>query len=326
MSTKDLDQDRWTCRLRFSVPPDTRFKGDWKTLPFDLSEELRAELWALHAETVGEATEFALLVEGFRSYDAVTESAPVLISALKRALVGQSVGINVGDRKSLPGTITKYGREMIEKKLGLPIRAERLGLHVYRVDAKPRYLGMSATATIRRDLKPIIDGFRAGLDQAPLTAAETIAVELYSSAQFMKDADARFLLSFLAVEALAEQLSRNQTAQEHVDALIQLTRDHKGLEDSDRASMMGSLRWLKLESIRQAGLRTVSRIEGVKFDEMDAAEVYDAAYEIRNALVHPSEQLPNRADVARIGGYLSKLVQCLLELAGGGAAARTGGA
>ena len=49
------------------------------------------------------------------------------------------------------------------------------------------------------------------------------------------------------------------------DGLIRLTSANEDLTKSDRVSMLGNLRWLKQESIRQAGLRFCKALGEVEF-------------------------------------------------------------
>ena len=117
----------------------------------------------------------------------------------------------------------------------------------------------------------------------------------------------------MAFESLAEQSDRDEAAHNHVAHVIELTRDCPVLRDSDRHSMMGALGWLRVESIRQAGLRLCEDLGPVDLSGVWPADLYNQAYDIRNGLAHPSGRLPPRREVSALVSPLEKLVQAALN-------------
>jgi hypothetical protein len=199
---------------------------------------------------------------------------------------------------------------MMERRLGQPATQEYLGVHIYKVGERPRYVGFSATARVGRSADRLAANLASFAGLGPLTPAEAIAYELFNTAQSVStSADARFLLLFMALEALIEQRQRPAEARRLVDEFEELARDRAELADADRRSIVGSLRWLKQESIRQAGLRFCRELGEVEFDGWQPEALYEACYDARNGLTHPSDELPAWSHVSGLLAPLHRLVQ-----------------
>ncbi len=126
----------------------------------------------------------------------------------------------------------------------------------------------------------------------------------------------------MAIETMIEPRLREATVVQHVDRLIAETRD-ASLPDGEIASIVTSLRWLRNESIGQAGRRLVRRLGDRKYDGEGASKFFTGCYEMRSALVHGrSDHLAPRAIGSRaaslelfVGDLLSLELLNSLELA-----------
>jgi hypothetical protein len=116
---------------------------------------------------------------------------------------------------------------------------------------------------------------------------ESLAFELYNESFFEKSPRARFLALVIAVEALLDPKPRGSTAAEHVQQLIDMTNASENLTESERNSIVSSLRSLRNESIAHAG-RTMaqSRLAPREYMGMSAQNFFRHCYALRSKMVH----------------------------------------
>lgn len=77
---------------------------------------------------------------------------------------------------------------------------------------------------------------------------------LFNSSFFRPGTDARFLLLTMAIEALIEPAQKSSEAMQLVDGFIEQTKK-SAVQRSEKDSLIGSLKWLRDESITKAGQR-----------------------------------------------------------------------
>lgn len=116
----------------------------------------------------------------------------------------------------------------------------------------------------------------------------------------------------MTVEALLDPLPRSLEAQTHVDTLIELTRK-SAISKEEKESMLGSLRWLRCESINQAGKRMVTmRLGSQTYGERSAPSFFTFFYQMRSNLVHGNLPFPTLEEVGNVTGTLEVFVADLL--------------
>lgn len=269
-------------------------------------------LSAIESESLYKTSDFTIQVDGLATWESAQESAPVFEAALKRALVSTGVGGDLGER-SASSFLTEYGCRYFAEKLGVPVvEHDRLGAHVYEVGSRPKYVGFKADPRIGRSTDRLGEEFIRSCGLGPLNPRQKVAFDLFSTSQFLPEADGRFLLLFMALEALVELQPRDEAAQTLVDELEGITRDALGLGDADRSSILGSLGWLRKESIRQGGLRVCRELGDCEIDGWAPSDLYNESYRVRNGLTHPRGSLPTREAVSNLIGPLQKLVQAMM--------------
>jgi hypothetical protein len=88
------------------------------------------------------------------------------------------------------------------------------------------------------------------------------------------------------VEALLTPASRPACAQALVDRLV-ATVEEASIENSIKASMAGSLEWLRQQSIGQAGRELAnSLLSGKTYSNQSAGAFFQSCYEHRSNIVH----------------------------------------
>jgi hypothetical protein len=306
-----VDHNRYALRIRFRLPPDERINSDATDLDLGSIEE-SLEVRLVTSETgqgIGSTAELSLHIIGFETTTAAEDAGPRFEGALKRALMAIGIGGDFGARTP-QGVVTPAGLDLVEKQLGEPAAQEHLGVHIYKVGARPRYVGFSATPTVRRSVDRFVENLSTFAALDSLTPAQEIAYELFNTAQFVSSsADARFLLLFMSLEALIEQQQRPTEVGRLVDQYVELAEAREDLPDGDRRSIIGSLRWLRQESIRQAGLRFCAELGDIDVDGWKPRDLYNECYDVRNGLTHPVGELPTWNEVSNLVGPLHRLVQ-----------------
>jgi hypothetical protein len=146
-----------------------------------------------------------------------------------------------------------------------------------------------------------------------MSEREHLAYDLYSASFFQPIADGRFLMLMMALETLIEQQPRSTEVATFVDQLITLTRN-AGLPANEIKSILGSLEWLFVESVSQAGRRLVSSLGERRYMDELPAKFFTRCYDIRSKLVHGSHPRPERAEVDLRAATLEIFVGHLLGL------------
>ena len=213
-------------------------------------------------EPIKEAEHLALIGLGYASsleaHNAGTFFETVIMVALARVRVGADFGY-----RAAKGLFTTEGLKWLEQQHGQRVLNDAHGLMVYATEPKPRFALSQAKMLRGASRDSFLAAFEAATHAKPsFSERERLAFSLFNASFFQPTADSRFLLLVMAVEALIEPFPRSQESQDHVKSLIAATQIAP-ISPADRDSMLGTLRWLKKESINQAGKRLVaSRLSG----------------------------------------------------------------
>jgi len=98
---------------------------------------------------------------------------------------------------------------------------------------------------------------------------------------------------------------------EQVDELIRLTREADMPED-DKESIVGSLRHLTNESLRQAGRRLATTLGDRTYLRLEPKEFFVKCYDLRSRVVHGATPFPTREEVGPFAATLEVFVADLL--------------
>jgi len=264
--------------------------------------------------TILKATQLALTGEGYASEAEAQRAGEKYQSALMIALARHRIGADFGLRAP-KGFITNYGLAMLQQQFGQRVLNSVHGLMVYAAEPKPRFALVNASPV--RGVNP--ERFRAAFSAAvaarpELSERETVAFSLFNASFFRQSADSRFLLLMMAIEALLDLRPRSDAARAHVESLIALT-ETAALAESERASMLGALRWLANESISQAGRHLSAERLGERiYMDLPSPKFFTYCYGLRSALVHGRIPYPTFDEVASTVGQLEVFVADLLTV------------
>lgn len=148
--------------------------------------------------------------------------------------------------------------------------------------------------------------------ERPPEPREEVAFALYGQSFAAPDPDSRFLLLMTAIEVLIDQKERPSDVLDHVNDMVRLT-EASGITENEKRSILGSLSWLRTESIGQAGRRLAATLEPKCYGDLPAVKFFSDCYTVRSLLVHGMLPLPSREQTNALGGELTRFVGDLLS-------------
>ena len=319
MSSNPID---YTLRVRFRIPAGHRIGVD--AAKFVMTLRSGRELVLCSAETgknIKEAEWLALESSGWESAEAAEAAAIPLMDTLRRSLILHMIAVDLGCRKNIGGGgLAPSVVERMQEAAGEPVQilSQVHGPMVYPTSPSPMFIKFVATGSAVLQAERWKRSFLLAFDcSQPLSERERTAFDLFSaSRQVTESADAKFLLLFATFESLLEPEERPKWAVEHVESLIALTRKIDVEDDADQSekdSLLGTLRWLRNYSIRNAGRKLVrERLAGRTYLGRPAEDLFRACYELRNRLAHGASNYPEHEEVSRLVAGLDHLVADLL--------------
>lgn len=190
------------------------------------------------------------------------------------------------------------------------------GLTVYPETPTPDFLEMSMHLSTNSGLVKLLfsDVFEKNYKlNWQLNDRESLACALYGAAQIEVSTRAKLLLLVSVVESLIESEERDTQALEHVERLIELTKQSE-LAQSAKESLLGSLKWLRCESINHMGKLLVRHHLGEKeYGGKKAQQFFRDCYSIRSDLLHTGKSDVEENMLPTVVSNLNELVQDLLE-------------
>ncbi len=248
---------------------------------------------------------WCFLVRGTRQADARAAGLRWR-SFTERALARVNVGADFGDRAPGSYKAPEY-LEMLRQQWGVErVISDEHGLMVCEAEPWPKFARSSLDAVVGRPAPRLVKAIeRAEEIEISISERERTAFELYSGSLFVALlADARFLMLMMAMETLIDQEPRSAAATAHVERLIQETKD-SDLSKDEITSLLGSLEYLRYESISRAGRRLAQRLGDRRYGEPKESPVkfFGGCYELRSKLAHGHLPRPSFSEVnGRVAG------------------------
>ena len=179
----------------------------------------------------------------------------------------------------------------------IPTKFARLGNAQMRHGiSSPRFTRI-LTAILERDVR--------------LSEREELALELYHASHFEELERSRFLTLMIAIEALLDPKERDSPALELVATFLKSVAEASELDALTKASLLGSLQFLRRDSISQTG-RALSRerLGDRLYEGMRSDKFFTHCYEIRSDIVHRGHVRDKRSGLPT--GELDRFVSDLL--------------
>lgn len=313
--TRLSNNSNYCFRIRFHLPPTVRIHVDaleWILVSPENGPAI--VLRASDAETIQDASILLLIGRSFPSADNAEKQGLQWRAVLERAFAEKSIGADFGDRAPR-GAWTNAGLQMLEAQTQNRVLNDFHGLMTYECEPRPRFVRAGPiTPIVGKNGQDLFDAIHATREEAPTpNPVISLAFDLFSASFFQgSSADARFLMLMMALETLLDPQPRSLKAREHVERLIQLTKE-SGLPDREVNSLVGSLNWLRNESIQSAGRRLAAKLGDKTYMDQSPTVFFITCYELRGRLVHGSSPRPRRQQVDPIAANLERFVGELLR-------------
>jgi len=234
---------------------------------------------------------FSISGRGFLSEHEAQRAASAVRHALLLYATRKQRGIDLGQDSLKAFAISPYGKELLASSLGASaIMEDHLGITVFPSEPKPTFVRMNMSSLVSTPVSHLIGELTdtIGCYFFATTKAE-IAAELYSLSHFTGRAVARFLILFIALEALIELHPRSSEAQAHVDSLIACTRASQ-LAQPEKDAICSTLSFQKAESIATGGRRLANCLStDATYDSLSPPDFFAKIYGVRNGLVHKGQ-------------------------------------
>jgi hypothetical protein len=303
-------------RISLVLPQREGFQGDQPILTLDVPGFPRtATLTASGASTIAEATDLSLVSSGWPTEEAARYAGENMRQALMLSLARLGTGADFGAR-ARQGGFTEAGLQWIKQMFG----AERVlqhvhGLMVFETNPEPRFVSMRANGKRLMQPERLVRVLAYAVEHPrELSDKERLSLDLYNASFFAHSAEARLITLAMAVEALLDPQPRPEAAINHVDRMIAETEHVPGLGGSERASLLGSLRWMRQESINQAGRRLArERLGEREYMGRAAPEFFSFFYDLRSRLVHGVHPAPSQAEIDATAAGIEVFVSHLLS-------------
>jgi hypothetical protein len=303
-------------RIRFHLDPGSRIGSAEAKLAFPPKRE-GEEVVLQGAEVEKPISENDVLLVHGRPYSSEEEASHAgveWVGLIKKAFARRNLGADFGDR-SPQGFVTEHGLKLFEQQGGgRKVVNDVHGLMVYE-EPRPLFVRVGPAKGIKslqeeRLLQAIAVAVELG---AVMTERDQFAYDLYSASTNESSADARLALLMMAVETMLDPEPRSEEVRAHIDHLVAETKA-SGLPDSEIRSILGTLRWLYRESIRRAGRKLASRLEGREYMGESPTEFFTNSYTLRSRLFHGEYPRPEWSEVVKRAGSLELFVRDLLSL------------
>lgn len=313
-----------TChfRVRFRLPEHRFLDSEERTLHIRTSPDSRA--YVLDAVSGGALRDSQwLLIKdvggGFATEAEALRAGRHVKNAVMWWGAKERVGVDVGD-DTTDTVVTQYAIDLVREEQGIRLLNELHGLQVYEEDLElpTQFVASSVEATLRKSIDVFKQHFCQAVDMGlELNDRETLAFELYGLSHFESAERARFLTLISVVESISEAKARSPEAVGHVEELIRLTRE-SGLPSAEISSMVGSLNWLRQESISKTCKDFVETfLGGEQYGGKPAKKFFEVCYAVRSQLVHNGKPSDETLDFRTLVTELDRLVADLLSASAG---------
>ena len=238
-----------------------------------------------------------------------------VLNCIIRSFVKMQHGIDFGYDGPL-SAFTDYGLQVFQQQFGVErLLPGKLGLSVYESFPTPQFITMNADISVSSPFENFVNAFtEVSTNNKIHNQKELLAIKLYNSSFFEVIAETRYLLLIMAIEVLIDCKPRNDEAIIFVDNLLEMVKTNSNLILNDKESMIGSLKWLKLQSIGQAGRELAQKLGDKKYYNKAPSEFFTFCYSKRSQLVHGSSKTPDLSELGTLSAELQKFISDLILL------------
>lgn len=278
-------------------------------------QDYSGELYGEPEKAIKDSKTFLVTGSNFRSKEEAFEAGNKLRDALTLVFAHCKIGADFGD-DSLRGGFSQFLKDKLQDEQNQRILNEVNGLLVYETNPEPLLAKIgSATAGLVTSDEKFLDIFK-NISKASysLSERERISYTLFSDSFFTSNGYARFLFLVMAVEILIDFQPKSVEAINLVESFISAVQNSSGIDGTEKDSLIGALRYLRNESIRQGACRLINRtLNDQEYGGIRASKFFLKCYDLRSSIVHGGQSFPSERDVDREAGRLEVLVANLIS-------------
>lgn len=309
-------------RIRFRLPDGIVLKSDKASLRLTTSTGgSEYVLDAVGAKTLNES-QWLLIKDagdGFATEGEAREAGRQAKNAVMWWGAKARAGVDVGDDTS-KAVVTQAYIDLYREEQGVRLLNELHGLQVYEEDPElpTQFVAASVEPKVLKSTEDFARHFREAVDRRlEIDEKATLAFELYGLSHFEAAERARLLTLISAIEAASEAKPRGPEAVAHVERMIELTRASE-LPNAEIASMVGSLEWLRQESISKTCRDFVETfLGGGQYGGKPAKKFFQDCYAVRSKLVHSGKPSEKDLNFGILVAELDRMVADLLTESAG---------
>lgn len=304
-------------RVRFNRSPEDTINIDASKWEWNIGENTPSLILCTHKkeETIKDSKTWVFKSDGWASEKEAYQAASKCIDALALTLVRLRIGADFGNRAPKSG-FTYHGLAMLEAQSGHRVLNDVHGLMVYESEPPPRFASTELNVLLGKSQDQFEKIFSHALAcNRILTERERLSLELFNTSFFQKSNESRILLLVMSIEALLEPSPRCSVAASYVQSIIEATNISKELCSKDKKSLLGSLQWLRYESINQTGRKLAEdRLKGRTYMNKEAPSFFTYCYKLRSQIAHGNRRFPSQQE---IGSAVSPLVMFVSDILSG---------
>jgi hypothetical protein len=295
-----MSEPAYCFRIRMDLPRPSGLGIDARALTASVTDVGEVTLTSLDGNTLlSQAGTVVISGPRFGTKSEASDAAARVRSCLQVALARIGIGADFGDRRPHGEGMSAADRARILREQGKRYMNNVHGTQIYECDPPPTFV-----------VAPPVPGFAvvsppgafekafeaaAARPRQPSPSLE-VAYDLFAASFFVTgQADARFLMLMMAVEAMLEFERRPPAILAHVENMIEATRklEVPADEATHRKALLTALGYQRNESIRHAGRQLARTLGNRTYGRGETPETFFVScYDLRSRLVHPSQQPP----------------------------------
>jgi hypothetical protein len=180
------------------------------------------------------------------------------------------------------------GKQWIGQQIGAEaVLEDHLGITVFPTLPRPSFVRTNITGKVSKPAEALVEDLRSIVGQRCfLSSKAETAAAIYAFSHFVGPAPARFLMLFVALEALFKREKRSFQWRNHIEYLAAVTKA-SDLSSEDMQSLLSELSLLHKDSIGSTGRRFDDITLGEQlYDSLLPGPFFIKIYKVRNNLVH----------------------------------------
>lgn len=303
-------------RIRFHISSKGMITGEEKEFEFQLPNGHSAKLHSINAESFSEATKFVVVSGGYKSDEDAIKNGKQLKESIRFFAVKNRLGLDLGKDKATSFLSSSAKDKMFEAS-GNTVKVidDVHGLSTYSEEYPASCFSSSMIGLVNPKTKSFFTDEVANLSSSKIIVNDKIhlSMELVTASYFETTLRSRFLTLVLAAESILELEKRSDAICTNITGLIDSVKSSE-LDQQEKDSIIGSLKWLKKDSI-SIGLKkmAVKYLSEKTYNNVSAVSFIKQCYDARSKLVHDGEVNEDKYNIGILAANLEVYMTDLLS-------------